>query len=77
MYTCKVTGKVSKRGEPLNKIVVETRSRVYFVKVRNEETNKLEDVEVGRGSEIVREINASEDGLRQWALMSSEQRSRF
>lgn len=87
MFKCQITGKNSKGANPhttpplaaekLNKIVVETREKVYFKKFRNEETNKWEDVEVGRGWEIVREINASHEGLQLWNSWSPENREAF
>lgn len=66
MYRCAITGKLSAPGELCNKVVVETRERIYFTKVLNEETRKMEDVEIGRGHEIVKEINVSEAGLKIW-----------
>jgi hypothetical protein len=77
MFYCQVTGKLSKSGETQNKIVVQTRERVYTRKFRNEDTGKLEDVEVGRGWEIVREINASEEGVQVWNELTSEEREMF
>jgi hypothetical protein len=64
-------------SEKLNKIVVATRERIYTKRVKNEETGKWEDVEIGRGWEIVREINASEEGLALWNSWSEEERAIF
>jgi hypothetical protein len=77
MFICQVTGKHSERGEACNKIVVATRERVYTKRVKNEDTNKWEDVEVGRGWEIVREINASEEGVQVWNELTPEERTMF
>ncbi len=77
MYICQVTGKQSKAGEGQHKIVVQTRDRIYTRRVKNEETNKWEDVEVGRGWEIVREISASSEGLALWESWSPEERAIF
>lgn len=57
MFKCRITGKTSKRGEKLNRIVVETRPKTYY----NEEGEVI-----GEGFEIVEEINASEEGLAIW-----------
>lgn len=64
-------------SEKLTKIVVEKRERVYTRRVRNEETGKWEDVEIGRGWEIVRELNASEEGAALWASWSDADRAAF
>jgi hypothetical protein len=63
--------------EKLNKIVVATRERIYTKWVRNEETNKWEEVECGRGWEIVREINASAEGVELWNSWTPEERAAF
>lgn len=77
MFYCQVTGRLSKRGEKVNKVVVATRERIYYKKVRNEESNKWEDVEIGRGWEIVKEINVSQEGLDLFNTMSEEDRALF
>jgi len=64
-------------SEKLNKIVVETRERVYTRWVKNEDTNKYEEVEAGRGWEIVREINASQEGVALWESWTPEERAAF
>ena len=66
MYKCEVFGTMSKPGQKCNKIVVETRPKVYTQKEFNEASGKWEDVEIGRGWEIVKEINASDEGLKFW-----------
>jgi hypothetical protein len=77
MYICKVTGNQSKLGEKLNKITVATRDRIYTKRVKNEETGKWEDVEIGRGWEIAREIDASDEGVALWTSWSEEERTMF
>lgn len=74
MYICQVSGKLSQPGEKLNRIVVATREKVYFERRINEELRKYETVEVGRGTEVVKEINASDEGLADWKLMSTEEK---
>jgi hypothetical protein len=64
-------------SEKLHKIVVATRERIYTRWVKNEETHKYEEVEIGRGWEIVREINASDEGLALWNSWSEEERAIF
>lgn len=75
MYICQVSGKLSELGEKLNKIVVASREKVYFERRLNEDLRKYETVEVGRGTEVVKEINASDEGVARWNLMSSDERS--
>jgi len=77
MFYCQITGKLSKPGEKLNKVVVATRERVYTKRVRNEDTREWETVEIGRGWEIVRELNASTEGVAEWDAMSPEDREAF
>ena len=77
MYVCQITGKQSKLGEKLNKITVATRPRTYTRWVRNEETNKWEEVVCGHGWEIVREINASQEGVQMWESWTPEERLVF
>lgn len=64
-------------SEKLNRIVVQTRERIYTRWVKNEETHKYEEVEIGRGWEIVREINASDEGLALWNSWTDEERQAF
>jgi len=77
MFVCQVTGKLSKHGEKLNKVVVQTRERIYTKKIRNEDTGEWEKVEVAKGWEIVREINASEEGVQLWNSWTPEERAIF
>lgn len=66
MFKCGITGRFSKPGEKANKIVTATRDKVYYGWFRNEETGRYEELEIGRGSEIVSEVNATDEGLRLW-----------
>lgn len=77
MYYCQVTGELSKPGEKLNKIVIEQRERIYEERIFNEDTRKMENVVIGFGWEIVREINASDEGFRIWNTMDVEERAHF
>lgn len=56
MFYCQVTGKLSKPGDKCNKIVVERRERLY----------KRDGEVIARGWEVVREINATDEGLALW-----------
>lgn len=72
MFMCQVTGKMSKQGEKLHKVVVSTRKREYKEWVYNEETRRSEERVVGHGWEIVRELNASEEGESVWNAMTPD-----
>jgi len=74
MYVCMITGQVSERGESLNRIVVAKRERIYYEDYFNEETREWEQIEIGRGWEIVKEVNASADGLAAWNSLSDDER---
>jgi hypothetical protein len=77
MFKCQITGEYSKLGEKLHKVVVAKRQRVYTRKFRNEETRQIEEVEVGHGWEIVREVSASQEGMERWAKWTDEERAAF
>jgi len=70
MFICQITGKLSERGEKLIKVTVATRDRIYTKWVRNEETREWEEVNIGRGHEIVRELNATQKGATLFAAMT-------
>lgn len=72
MYRCQVTGRLSNPGDACHKIVVETRSRTYKHWDRENEEEWFT-----QGTEIVREINACEQGVRVWESMTPEQREAF
>lgn len=73
MFFCQITGKTSQPGDKINKIVIEKREKVYYQRSKSSETGRFEDVEVGRGYEIVREINATEEGVAEWHAMTEVQ----
>lgn len=92
MYICQITGNQSKHGEKLNKVVVQTRERVYTRWVRNDDKSegidrtlvvnesadrKWLEVFVAKGWEIVRELNASQEGADLWASWTPEEREMF
>lgn len=77
MYRCMITNKQSQPGEPLNKTVVATRPKIYMKWVRDEETNRWQEVEAGRGHEIVRELNLSAEGLQLWESWSEADKTLF
>lgn len=70
MFHCAITGRVSKPGEGMNKLVIETRTRIY----KNWDRDREENWE-SFGTEIVREVNVSDEGLLEWAAMSDEERA--
>ena len=74
MFVCQVTGKLSKPGEKLERIIARRRQRLYLQHQRDEETGVWVEVEVGRGWEIVRELRATPEGVSEWEHMSDAQR---
>lgn len=74
MFMCQVTGRMSKPGEKLNCITVAKRERTYFRKEKNEDTGRWQEVEIGHGWEIVRQIVATDEGATKWSSMSEVQR---
>ena len=72
MFRCGITKRCSRPGEKANKIVIATRKKTYYGWIRNEETGELEQVEIGHGSEIVSEVNATEEGVRIWTQMQAQ-----
>jgi hypothetical protein len=78
-YRCQITNRISKLGEKLNKITVETRPRNYTKWVRDEESRipKWTEVPCSSGWEIVRELNACSAGLELWESYSTEDKAMF
>ena len=72
MFKCQITNKTSKRLEKLNKVVVKTRPVSY--KHYDHET---EEEWVTHGTEIVQELNATEDGVKLWNSLTEEEREEF
>jgi hypothetical protein len=72
MYKCQVTGKQSREGEKLNKIVVETREKQY-----KHWDREAEEEWFTQGVEIAREVNACADGVAMWEAWSPEEKEDF
>ena len=66
MFFCQLTKQTSKSGETLHKVTVVKREKIYYRWVENEKTEEWEEIEIARGTEIVKEIPVCEDGLREW-----------
>lgn len=66
MFKCAITGKLSQPGDKVNRIVTKTRAKEYFESRYNEDTDRYENVLVGRGWEIVEEVLATDEGVRIW-----------
>lgn len=77
MFYCQITNLLSKSGEKPTKLVVEKRDRVYSRRVKNEETREWETLEVGKGWEIVKELNVSSAGEQEWNGMNETQKAEF
>jgi hypothetical protein len=69
MFLCEVTKKMSRHGEECCKVVVERRERVYTRHVIDRENNTEFDEEIGRGWEIVKEVDATEDGAKLYSIL--------
>lgn len=61
MFKCGITNKFSVPNEKPHRLVVERRSKEYAVQ-RDDGTSYI----IGRGWEIVKEINVTLDGLKKW-----------
>lgn len=72
MFRCEVTGVQSKEGEKPHRLVVETRPRQY-----RHWDREAEEEWFSNGSEVVREVIASDEGLRLWNSWSDEDRAAF
>lgn len=72
MYHCKITGKVSGRGEGMNKLVVATRVKKY----QNWDRNREEYFDTF-GTEIVKEVSVSEEGMLEWNVMTDSEKELF
>jgi hypothetical protein len=62
-------------SEKVQRIVVASRSKIYKKRIFNETTRQAEDIEVGRGVEIVKEVNATQAGLVLWNSWSPSQQA--
>ncbi len=93
MFKCQITGKLSRQGDPRtgelyyvseteksdtkapekpHRIVVETRAVEY-----KHWDREAEEEWFTQGTEIVRELNVSDEGLAIWERMTPEQRTEF
>lgn len=72
MYRCMITGNYSREGEKLNKITIETRIKEY-----KHWDREAEEEWFTKGSEIVREIDASAAGVRVWESWNEEEKAAF
>lgn len=72
MYKCQITGHYSREGEKLNKVVIETRTKEY-----KHWDREAEEEWFSYGTEIVREVDASDAGAAIWERMTPEQRADF
>ncbi len=77
MFICQVLGKLSEPGEKVNKIVALKRERIYTEMRRDPDTGIVEEVDVGRGWEIVKELSATAEGLAEWNKMSEYDRAQL
>lgn len=77
MFYDQITGKLSKPGEGANKVLIAQRPRTYTRWVRNEETNKWEEVFVAKGWEIVKELTVTAEGEALWNTWDNDQRWLF
>jgi hypothetical protein len=77
MFKCQVLNRMSQHGDKCNKIVVAKRDKTYTSWFRNEDTGKWEEHEVGRGWEIVKEVNATDAGLALWESWSEADKALF
>lgn len=72
MFICGITKKMSKPGEKVRRLVVQTRTKEYKNYDRETEENWS-----SFGTEIVKEVNATEDGEKLWNSFSEQEKSEF
>jgi hypothetical protein len=77
MFYCQITNKLSRPSTPLRKVIALTRPKKYMGWRKNEETLEWEEVVIGSGNEIVRELNVSEEGEALWNGWNADQRTSF
>lgn len=83
MFKCQVTGKVSRSGEKALKLVIKSRSKVYYGPAKDEEGNTILDGitgevvlnKIGEGKEIVKELTVTQEGYDQYMGMQNGQNS--
>jgi len=72
MFICAITQKISASGETLNKVVLKSRQKVY----KNWDADREEYWE-SFGTEIVKEVAVSEEGLAIWQALTPEEQDRL
>ena len=72
MFICSITQKVTHAGEAQNKITLKARQRVY----KNWDAEREEYWE-SFGTEIVKEVCVSEEGLAIWNALTPEEQERL
>lgn len=72
MFKCEITKRLSKPLEKLTKLVVKTRQVEYRHWDRDSEEEWFT-----QGTEIVREVNVSEEGLAVWNKLTPEEQEEF
>lgn len=68
MFICGITKKMSNPGEKVRRLVVQTRTKEYKNYDRETEENWS-----SFGTEIVKEVNATEEGEAMWNRLTPEQ----
>lgn len=68
MFKCAINGQVSKPGEKPVRVVLETRPKIYYKRVKTKEKDEFGvpifvDQQIGEGFEIVKEILVRHDAL--------------
>jgi hypothetical protein len=71
MFRCEITKRLSRPLEKLHKVVVKTRPTQY--RHWNRET---EEEWFTSGVEIVKEVNATEEGVALWEKLSPEEKAK-
>lgn len=76
MFRCGITGRLSDLGEAQHKIVIEKRPKDYSAWRENDD-EEWEFVKVASGFETVRELPATEEGLKLWESWDDNQKQIF
>lgn len=64
MFKCAITKQFSRPGEKPYRLIVEKRTKEYTAHLKGD----AEPTVVGRGWEIVKEVNVTLEGLRRWIV---------
>ena len=62
MFKCAITGRNSKPGEKMNRIIIKSREKIYTTSVWEE--GELVEIEIGKGTEVEKEVAATDEGVR-------------